>query len=173
MSSAKQSSPWVWISLILIISLFVFFIFFLDQKVVKSGRQTIEQPELVHQIQKPRIDFYEVLKERNFSVPDDRKEQVRNAKAKADVIKSKQNKLSSDTRYILQAGSFKKAEDAERRKAELAMLGLESSVKKVNVAGTFYHRVEMGPFLDDGFYSRVKNRLISSDIQYIARTANK
>ena len=65
----------------------------------------------------------------------------------------------------------KLAEDAERRKAELALLGLEAGIKRAEVAGESYFRVEIGPFSDDGFYSQVKNRLISNKIQYIARAA--
>ncbi len=169
MAAAQKSSPWVWISLFLIVGIFVAFIFFLDQKIVKSARQTDKTNEPKSSIQSPKIDFYEVLKERRFDVPDDRKEKVKNASSKNE---KKSSPTAAQPRYLLQAGSFKKPEDAERRKAQLAMLGLEPVIKKADVKGVAYHRVELGPFHDDGFYSNVKNRLIANDIPYIQKSLN-
>jgi cell division protein FtsN len=48
--------------------------------------------------------------------------------------------------YLLQVGSFKRAADAERLKAELALLGISTSVESVNIKdGQIYHRVRTGP----------------------------
>jgi cell division protein FtsN len=49
--------------------------------------------------------------------------------------------------YLLQVGSFKRAADAERMKAELAMLGISTRVESVTInTGEVYHRVRTGPF---------------------------
>lgn len=49
--------------------------------------------------------------------------------------------------YLLQVGSFKRAADAERMKAELAMLGISTRVEPVTMnTGEVYHRVRTGPF---------------------------
>lgn len=49
--------------------------------------------------------------------------------------------------YLLQVGSFKRAADAERMKAELAMLGISTRVESgTNNTGEVYHRVRAGPF---------------------------
>ena len=169
MAEANKSSPWVWISLFLIISLFVSFIFFLDQKIVNSGREVQQAAQQAEPTLKPKIDFYEVLKQRTIDVPDDRKERVSNKKPAPARDEKKSASLSNKARFVLQAGSFSKPEDAERRKAQLAMLGLESSIARARINGVAYHRVMLGPFADDGFYSKVKNRLITNDIQYIAK----
>jgi len=169
MAAAQKSSPWIWISLFLIVGLFAAFIFFLDQKIVKSARQPVESYKPNASIEGPRIDFYEVLKERSFDVPDDRKEKVKNAQSK---INKSATQTAEKARYMLQAGSFKKPEDAERRKAQLALMGLEPIIKKADVKGVAFHRVELGPFTDDGFYSKVKNRLIANDIPYIQKSLN-
>jgi len=166
MAEANKSSPWVWISLIIIIGLFVLFIFFLDQKIVKSGQQPVEESRVQKQTDKPIIDFYEVLKQRNFDVPDDRTEKVKNK------TETNKTQAASNGKYLLQAGSFIQPEDAEKTKAELALLGLEASIKKADVSGVGYHRVVLGPFADDGFYSKVKNRLISNKIHYIQKSLN-
>ncbi|MBT8441862.1 MAG: SPOR domain-containing protein [Gammaproteobacteria bacterium] len=47
--------------------------------------------------------------------------------------------------YILQAGSFSSQADADRRKAELALLDIESRFQKVSVDDKVYHRVRIGP----------------------------
>ncbi|MFZ5466317.1 MAG: SPOR domain-containing protein [Pseudomonadota bacterium] len=52
---------------------------------------------------------------------------------------------ASTTRYELQVGSFRRYEEADRRKAELAMLGFTSSIQSANVSGETWHRVKVGP----------------------------
>jgi len=47
--------------------------------------------------------------------------------------------------YVLQAGSFSAYADADRRKAQLAMLGVTSSIQKVSIDDKVYHRVRIGP----------------------------
>lgn len=63
----------------------------------------------------------------------------------ADEPPAGQPEVKSDARYVLQAGSFSKARDAEARKAELALLGVESRINAVDVSGRRYHRVMLGP----------------------------
>lgn len=58
--------------------------------------------------------------------------------------------IKSEARYVLQAGSFSKARDAEARKAELALLGVESHINAVDVSGQRYHRVMLGPLPGKG-----------------------
>lgn len=52
------------------------------------------------------------------------------------------------SRYLIQAGSFRAREDAETRKANLALIGIESQIKAVSLQdkGTRY-RVQIGPAL--------------------------
>jgi hypothetical protein len=57
--------------------------------------------------------------------------------------------VSSSGNYFLQSGSFSTMDQAERLKAQLALLGLDASVQKVtlNKQNTI-HRVRVGPFRD-------------------------
>lgn len=49
--------------------------------------------------------------------------------------------------YYLQVGSFRSGEQAERFKAELGMMGMQTSIQKVTINNTdTYHRVRVGPF---------------------------
>lgn len=54
---------------------------------------------------------------------------------------------SSGSSFVVQVGSFKRAADAERLRAELGMLGLSSHLQTVTLAsGEVYHRVRIGPY---------------------------
>ena len=51
--------------------------------------------------------------------------------------------------YIVQAGSFKSYADADKRKAKMAFLGVESEIEKVTIdSGTTWYRVRVGPEKD-------------------------
>ncbi len=53
---------------------------------------------------------------------------------------------ASDARYLLQAGSFSGASDAETLKARIALLGLTARVESGDAAGRTVYRVRMGPY---------------------------
>lgn len=65
---------------------------------------------------------------------------------------------ASTTRYELQVGSFRRYEEADRRKAELAMLGFPSTIQSANVSGETWHRVKIGP-LPEVEARKVRERL--------------
>lgn len=49
--------------------------------------------------------------------------------------------------YLVQAGSFQHAEDAEKLKARLALVGFEASIQSVNIPDKgLWHRVRLGPY---------------------------
>jgi len=48
--------------------------------------------------------------------------------------------------YLLQLGSFRRAEDAERLKAQLALQGIQAQIQQVTINGKeTFHRVRTGP----------------------------
>lgn len=65
---------------------------------------------------------------------------------------------ASTTRYELQVGSFRRYEEADRRKAELAMLGFASTIQAANVSGETWHRVKVGP-LPEAEARKARDRL--------------
>ena len=66
--------------------------------------------------------------------------------------------------YVLQAGSFGAAADAEKLKANLALLGIESRVQKVAIDDDVYHRVRIGPITDLDKLNRVRRQLHDAHI---------
>lgn len=91
--------------------------------------------------EKPRFTFYEILKNQEVVVP---KEQARAATAPAPGAAP----AGSDS-YIIQIASFRTQPDAERQKASLALLGIESRIESVTIDGKdTYYRVRFGPESD-------------------------
>ena len=59
--------------------------------------------------------------------------------------------------FLVQVGSFKRASDAERLKAELALLGISSRIEKATIpSGESYHRVRTGPYADQAAVDKVR-----------------
>ena len=167
--SKSGSSPWVWLMLLLIVGGFVAFILFLDRGIVEQARQAPDtaQPEAGAGSErgKPVFDFYRVLPDRKVEIPE--VEVIESARPKPGAGQAAQGRA----RYILQAGSFQTRKDAERRKANLALLGMEARIAVADVGGRTYYRVEIGPFASDGDFSRAERRLIENDIGFIRKAA--
>ena len=103
--------------------------------------------------QKPRFDFYHMLKENEVPVAAPSGDTAQ-AKAKPERI------------FILQVASFKKPEDAEQLKVELLLLNLEARTEEVKVRnGETWHRVLTGPFKTRSQLAKARSTLISNGHQ--------
>ena len=65
---------------------------------------------------------------------------------------------SAAPKVTLQVGSFRRYEEADRRKAELALLGYPATVQAANVNGETWHRVKIGP-MPDAEARKLRDRL--------------
>ena len=76
------------------------------------------------------------------------------------------------SRYVIQAGSFRARDDAERRKANIALLGFESTIKQVDLLdrGTVY-RVQVGPDMSRDAAEKAMRQLADNDIDSFATRA--
>lgn len=72
------------------------------------------------------------------------------------------------TRYILQAGAFGAAGDAEEVKAKIAMLGLGARVESGQANGRTVYRVRMGPYPSAGELAEAKQKLADSGLPAMA-----
>lgn len=84
----------------------------------------------------PSYEFYTVLPERSYEVDIP----PRAVEPAADIA------APARETYLLQAGSFRTLEDADRRRAQLLLLGLEPTVKESDTDSGRWHRVYLGPF---------------------------
>ena len=69
--------------------------------------------------------------------------------------------------YVLQAGSFTRHADADRRRAELALHGIESQIQRVMIDDKTYHRVRIGPTDDLDELNLLRSRLRAAQIDVL------
>ncbi len=105
----------------------------------------LQQPETIEAIEaatapvtqerpKPRFDFYTLLPEQRIDV-----------ELEPDTVATERPEPVI-SQFLLQAGSFKQEDDADRRRAELILLGLEASIKAATTDNGQWYRVYIGPF---------------------------
>lgn len=100
----------------------------------------------------PRFDFYTVLPNQAL----DLNPEIEPADLEADT--------ATRAQYLLQAGSFRQQADADRRRGELALLGLEATVEpSENDSGRWY-RVYLGPFDSRSDMARARSLTAQADM---------
>jgi cell division protein FtsN len=65
--------------------------------------------------------------------------------------------------YVLQAGSYRKQEEADRIQALLKKLGIDANVQRVAVDEDVWHRVRIGPISDLTELNRLRARLRAAE----------
>jgi len=113
--------------------------------------------ELEAEPSKPRYDFYTVLPEMEVVIPEQEIQQRVNQRDQA---------MTEKGPYLIQIGSFKDYQDADRMKAQLAFLGFIAEVKQVSINEQNWHRVRIGPYTSLREINDVKRQL--QDNQYDA-----
>ena len=102
-----------------------------------------------------RFTFYDMLPNFEVVIP----EQDTNVKADVEPQAVVQPGV-----YVLQAGSFSSYADADRRRAQLALQGIESKIQRVTIDDRTYHRVRIGPIDDLEELNVLRSRLRAAQI---------
>ena len=106
---------------------------------------------------RPRFEFYTMLPEMEVAVPDN---ELANA-----TDDSMQKMEAENVTYVLQAGSFRQLEQADRLKAELALMGMPAQIQTVTIdGGTKWHRVRVGPFTNLQALNEARSELQSNGL---------
>lgn len=105
-----------------------------------------------------RFTFYDLLPNFEMVVPDEEP---------ATTADSAPQAIVEPGVYILQAGSFSTHNDADRRRAELALHGIESQIQRVKVNDRNYHRVYIGPTDDLDELNVLRSRLRAAKIDVL------
>lgn len=113
-----------------------------------------EQVEAQASSPKPRFDFYKLLPEQTIEV---------DVEPAADVGKREAQPAGRDA-YVLQAGSFRQREDADRRRAELLLLSLTPTVEESTGDNGRWYRVYLGPFESRSAMARARSLTANADI---------
>ena len=164
---AKGGAPgWLWMVAGLSIGLFVALLVYLKDYAPKPAAQApvAEKPPATskkpkpetEQAQKPRFDFYNLLPEMEVLIPEQ------------EIAAERDKQPSEHITYYLQAASFRKFEDADRMRAQLALANIESQIQRVTVNDTqTWHRVRVGPFHSAREMDKMRNRLRAENIDPI------
>ncbi|MCZ6829784.1 MAG: SPOR domain-containing protein [Gammaproteobacteria bacterium] len=124
-----------------------------------------QQPELVKTVvavgdavsdqdtaPKPTFDFYTLLPEQQVEVD-------------VEPLSAEQQSRSTPIdQYLLQAGSFQRAEDADRRRGELILLDLEARVQETQGSNGRWFRVYIGPFESRSQLEKARSLTAQQDI---------
>jgi cell division protein FtsN len=116
-----------------------------------SAREAATDP------QPDQYDFYDMLPNFEVVVPE------REVVVPRDVPES----AAKSGAYVLQAGSYRKFEDADRVRAQLALQGIESNVQRVAIDNDTWHRVRIGPISDPAELERVRSRLKEAEVDFL------
>jgi cell division protein FtsN len=128
----------------------------------------------------PRFEFYTLLPEKEIAIPEaelDAPPPAPAARAAAPSSAAPAATASAPAaqprtdgeRYLLQVGSFRKLEDADRLKARLAFMGLESTIQTVSIDGAeTWHRVRVGPFIGRSALDRARATLKQNKFESMA-----
>ena len=100
---------------------------------------------------KPRFEFYKVLTDNAGSpVP-----KISPKTVNKPVVSDLNREL-----YYLQVGSFSNAEDADKLKAKLALMGMEAAVQVATIPDKgVWHRVRLGPYMGQGEANQAREAL--------------
>jgi cell division protein FtsN len=180
-SSKRGTRPagapvWRWVRAALVIGIFSTFLVFLrsqnpaeDSAVVESVEQTpvkpMEKTQTVTAVpEKPRFEFYTILPKLEVEIPE--------TEIKIRKHEEKRGKVGPG-QYLLQVGSFRMYKDADRLKAKLAMLGIESIIETAKVKDTIWNRVKLGPYRSLNAVERIRKKLRQNQIDAIVMSAKE
>ena len=127
----------------------------LDSAIDDNG-ETAGAPE--SETKESRFTFYDMLPNFEVVIPEQEPDVAKDLRPQAIVEPGV---------YVLQAGSFSSYADADRRRAELALNGIESQIQRVTIDDRTYHRVRIGPTDDLDELNMLRSRLRAAQIDVL------
>jgi cell division protein FtsN len=177
--AANATPGWVYLSMGLAIGLAVAYaVYVSDRKtpiepaaapVAKTTKEPASSvPEVIEESPEADItfDFYDMLPNLDVELYE---EQRVPPVVTAPVKVTPQAQVARPGIYILQAGSFSQLTDANRRKAQLALLGVHSDIKKGTANGRAVYRVYTDPMEKPEDVNRVSDLLTNANIEILRK----
>ena len=127
-----------------------------DPAVSATETGTPKPPEVV--IQRPRFDFYTNLTQESI-------DEVQDTVEPAADVRKPPTATELPEPYLLQAGSFRQHDDAERRRAQLLLLGLEPVIEEISSSNGIWFRVYLGPFESRELMVRARSLTTNQNIE--------
>lgn len=144
----NRAPLWAWVVISLLVAALITLLLYLSNRPNTPQHQPVSQKKVEEPTTpQPRFDFYEILKEREITVPD------RSAEIKASI--------PNDIDYFLQAGSFKSDLEADKLRAELLLSNMEAHIESSTRKGQTWYRVITGPFATRSKMAKARSVLAS------------
>lgn len=181
---ARGVPGWLWLLAGLAVGLLVALYVYLDERAgvpgtpastpkanAATGKPRPEPPQPIKELsedkpkaeEKPRFEFYTILPEMEVVVPDSDRE----------LAKLQPNRLATGESYVLQVASFRSLGDADRLKANLALLGIETKIETVTANNETWHRVRLGPYRDMAAVEEARARLEENQVTAVLLKVSK
>lgn len=155
---------WVWFLTGLSSGVFASFLFYLWHNVPSDPNATAAMAKPGMEIMsngkqsgdKMKWDFYDIF-----------------PKSKVPIVqtygkKGQKTEVMTPEHFVIQAGAFKTADEADQRRAQLILLGLTPSIKITNQDGVTWHRVMLGPLDSRLDMERMRRKLADANIPSLA-----
>ncbi|MCH9697544.1 MAG: SPOR domain-containing protein [Gammaproteobacteria bacterium] len=156
-------SIWKWMLAGLIVMSFIGVLLWLKSRVDHPEKQPV-QPQTKKEAFK--YEFYNVLPEREMIIPEYQIETRKRLERQA-AAKSKGASQQAGQQYLIQAGAFKSYREADKRKAQLILIGQNAYIEKAIMDEKTWHRVKLGPFSSLNQADQVRQRLNGEQIQSV------
>lgn len=152
-STETHTPPWLWFVAGLVLGAFAASLYFIKNPVTAPAPKEDPKPKATeNKTPKPRFDFYKLLQESETIVP------------ASETINEEKPAQEQTTEYILQVGSFPRAEDADKLRAQLILLNLDANIEKVEIRkGEVWHRVVVGPFNNQNELTTARSQLVKNE----------
>jgi cell division protein FtsN len=166
-ASKSRLPGWVWFVVGLSLGVFGSFIFYVSQVVPVDAEvaELLDQPKpntstARNKVEDLKWEFHEIFPKSVVPIIEE---------YGTDGTK---HQTTTAVSYLLQAGSFRRAKDADKLRGELILIGLEPKVKKIRKDNELWHRVVIGPLDTEIELTRTRNRLAEASIESIALKVN-
>ena len=137
--------------------------------VARAPAAVTEEPvaqEAAPEPKKPKYEFFDVLRDKEFIIPD--AELNAQAQAEAATPDAPVPDAADSVRYLIQAGAFRSLADADALKARIALTGEVARVEPAQVNGDTIYRVRLGPYPTASTLAAAKQALGSHGIEAVA-----
>ncbi len=168
----RVAPGWMWFLIGLLVGLFIAFLVYLRvypvgglvsispptiQETTKPEQKQVSRSEQSPAIRKPRFEFYTILPEMEVPVPESELPLRK---------KAPPPRMDTSATYLLQVGSFRSKEEADRLKARLILMGLDVDIQTVAIDGqATWHRVRVGPFSELAKLDAARRRLAKQGME--------
>jgi cell division protein FtsN len=165
----KGQPPWLWLATGLCTGLLLGFLYHLAA-LPSETINTSEQPAANGSTPDPEdsvhFNFYTLLPEREVMVSQERQPVRSRPEDKSDEKPASSTKSQNESayQYYLQAGSFQQRDEAEKRRIQLILLGLEGNIENVKHQGKSWYRVQSGPYLTRNELASAQTKLSRESI---------